>query len=112
MGNPLGPICFFLGLIASIVSGYFVHSFLYHHLKKNWLAFLISLLGMLPLAFLLTVIGRLLILQPTQGPVGIGEALGIGIGMAIFFGIFIAAGLALYLITVIVMTVYHWIKKR
>lgn len=112
MGNPLGIICFFLGLLASIVSGYFVHGFLYHHLKKNWLAFLLSLPGMLPLAFLLTTIGKLLILQPVQGPVGIGEALGAGIGMALFFGIFIAAGLTLYLITIIIMTIYHWVKKK
>lgn len=107
----LATIVFFLGLAASIVSGYFVHSFLYHHLKKNWLAFLLSLLGTFPLAFILSILGRLLIIKNVSGPAGIGEALGAGIGMAIIYMIFILAGLALYLITVIAMTIYHWIKK-
>lgn len=112
MGNPLAIIGFFLGLIASVVSGYFVHTFLYHKLKKNWLAFLLSLLGTFPLAFILVVLGKLLILKPIPGPVGIGEALGAGIGMALFYGLFIAAGLSLYLITLIISTIYHWIKKK
>lgn len=112
MGNPLGPICFFLGWIASIVSGFFVHRFLYHKLKKNWLAFLISLLGLIPLGLLLSILGKLLILRTIPGPMGLGEGLGAGIGMAIIFSLFIFIGLALYITTVIIMTVYHWIKKK
>lgn len=112
MGNPLAAISFFLGLIASIVSGYFVHNFLYHKLRKNWLAFLLSLLGVFPLAFILVVLGKLLIIKTVSGPVGLGEAIGVGIGMALFYGIFIFVGLALYLITLIISTLYHWIKKK
>jgi len=112
MGNPLGIICFFLGWIASIVSGFFVHKFLYHHLKKNWLAFLLSLLGMIPLGFLLSILGKLLILKTISGPSDLGGALAIGIGMALFYIFFIIIGLALYLITVIILTIYHWVKKK
>lgn len=112
MGNPLAAISFFLGLIASVVSAYFVHNFLYHHLKKNWLAFLLSLLGLIPLAFLLSILGKLLILRMIPGPMSLGEGLGAGIGMALIYGLFIMVGLALYILTIIVMTVYHWTKKK
>ena len=112
MGNPLEIIGFFLGLAASVASGYFAHSFLYHKLKKNWLAFLLSLLGLIPLGFLLIILGRLLIIRPVAGPVGLGEAIGIGIGIAVFYMIFLSAGLGLYLITLLIMTVYHWAKKK
>lgn len=112
MGSPLAVIGFFLGLIASIVSGYFVHKFLYHHLKKNWLAFLLSLPGLLPLGLLLSGLGKLLIVRTVSGPMGLGEALGAGIGMAIFYVLFILTGLALYLITLITVTTYHWVKKK
>lgn len=112
MGNPLAIIGFFLGLAASVVSGYFVHNFLYHKLRKNWLAFLLSLLGVFPLALILVALGQLLIIKPVPGPMGLGEIIGLGIGIAVFYGIFISAGLALYLITVIISTLYHWVKKK
>jgi len=112
MGNPLAAIGFFLGLIVSIVSGYFVHKFLYHKLRKNWLAFLLSLLGLIPLAFLLVVLGQLLIIRPVPGPMSLGEVIGVSIGIAVFYGIFLSVGLALYLITVIISTVYHGVKKK
>ncbi len=112
MENPLAIIGFFLGLVASVVSGYFVHKFLYHKLRKNWLAFLLSLLGVFPLALILIVIGQILIIRPVPGPMGLGEAIGGGIGIAVFYGIFLSAGSALYLITIIISAVYLWVKKK
>lgn len=112
MDNPLAAISFLLGLAASVVSGYFVHKFLYHKLRKNWLAFLISLLGVFPLAFVLVALGQLLIIRQVPGPMGLGEVIGLGIGIAVFYMIFLSAGLALYLITVIISTIYHWVKKK
>lgn len=112
MENPLATISFFLGLILSVVLGYFVHRFLHRKLRKNWLAFLLSLLGVFPLAFFLVLLGKFLIIRPVHGPMGLGETIGVGIGIAVFYGIFISAGLALYLITIIISTVYRCVKKK
>ena len=110
MADPFGLFIFFLSISISILFGFFIHKLLYKWLKRNWLAFLLSLLGILPLIMILSGICRLLILRPVSGPVGLGEALGIGIGMAIACILFILLGLILYLATLIVVTIYCWIK--
>ena len=110
MANSLAVLGLVLAIIISIALGYFVHKLFHKWVKRNWLAFLLSLLGIFPLIFILVGIGRLLILRPITGPVGLGEALGIGIAMALFFALFIAFGIIIYLATII--SIYHWVKKK
>lgn len=112
MGNPLALLFLISVIIIPVVSGFFLHKFLYDRWKKNWLAFLISLLGIFPLLGILAMLGKILFLRTIPGPTSLGEGLGAGIGMALVYSLLIFMGLVLYLLTLIIISIYYKVKKK
>lgn len=99
-------------IILPVIAGIYFNKWLYKHLKKNWLAFLVSLLGLVLIALLLAQTGKLYVPMKVEGSAGIGGALAKGIGLALLYLLFIIAGLASYAVAIIFIFVYRVVKKR
>lgn len=106
IGTPLHCIIF------PGIAGVFINKWLYKQNKKNWLSFLISLLGIILIVLMLLVTGRLYINIEQEGFFGLGEAIGTGIAIGIAYAFFIIGGVVSYVSAIIVMSIIRGIKKR
>lgn len=97
-------------LIVPALLAVFANKLLFKWLRKNWAAFLVSLLGVFLVIFLLSKTGWLYLTLQVEGPVGLGEALGAGIAMGLGFIFFILAGILSYFAATSVTSILRWRK--
>lgn len=99
-------------IIVSAAGGILINKLLYKWVKKNWLAFFISLLGIFLIALVLSETGKLYILIKAAGPMGLGEALAKGIGMGIMYALFVLSGIASYIIASLGTSIHRGVKRK
>ncbi|MDD4878325.1 MAG: hypothetical protein PHO02_04800 [Candidatus Nanoarchaeia archaeon] len=83
---------------------------LYQKLKRNWLAFLLSLPGILPVAGLL-VWAIPYYIPVNSDTIGLG-ALVAGLGMIIIYVYLIIASIILYFLSTFIYLIVRWVRKH
>jgi len=86
-------------VLVPLALGAALNGLAYRYLKRNWVSFLVSLLGLPPLFGLLQATGGLFVSLTRAGPMNLGQALAVGIGIGIIYALLILAGTASYILS-------------
>jgi hypothetical protein len=93
----LGTPLYFV--LVPVALGAALNGLAYRYLKRNWISFFASLLGLPPLFGLLQATGGLFVSLTRAGPMNLGQALAVGIGIGIMYALLILAGIGSYVLS-------------
>ena len=105
-------IIMFLPFIIGIPAGIYFNKWLFKLFKKNWLAFLVSLLGVFVVAPIFFIIAKMILLGiPTEG-LNFGQALGMAFGIVIIIVFLVSLTCLVYVVSSLVTSIVRWRKNK
>ncbi len=102
----LGTPLYFV--LVPIAAGAALNGLAYRYIRRNWVSFLASLLGLPPLFGLLQATGGLFVSLTRAGPMNLGQALAVGIGIGIMYAFLILTGVGSYVLS----SLYTSLRRR